>query len=179
MGFRSPLVLMSTIGLCTLGLLASPDANKAVADPGGDRLGCGTFCQSAGGYGAAGNAPRPPQAVTLENTGTAIADADGYVPVTLKCHRAVQCKGKLQLGVDNVGGGRSNLLVNAGTTRTIGVPMDAATIAYLRSHGPTQGHLLIDASPQDLNAQPDWRDLYNDGLASISLSNPLTMAAPG
>ncbi len=34
MSFRSPLLLMSTVGLFTLGFLALSGANKAVADPG-------------------------------------------------------------------------------------------------------------------------------------------------
>ncbi len=198
MGFRPPLVLMSTIGLFTLGFLAPWGATKAVADPSGDRLGCSTYCQTAGGYGATGG-PQPPQAVTLENTGTAIADADGYVPVTVKCHRKVQCKGVLRLSgqflaVDPATGnaihpvvaGASDLLVNAGATRTIGIPLSRpgalpgadSAIALLRSHGLTTLNLLIDADAQDLNQGRDWRDFYNDGLAGISLENPLTVAAP-
>lgn len=176
MRFRSPIVLMPAVGLFTLGFLAPWGAPKAAAD--GDRLGCGTYCQDAGGYGAAGNAPQRPQAVTLENTGTAIADADGYVPVTLKCHRAVQCLGYVQVGVGN-GGGSSDLVVNAGATRTIGVPMEPATIAYLRSHGPTQGNVIINAGARDLNQGRDWRDFYNDGFDALSLKNPLMVAAPG
>lgn len=99
-GFRRVVVVL--IGLLTLALVAPWGTPKAVAD--GDRLGCSTYCQTAGGYGAAGPGPQPPPAVTLENTGTTIADADGYVPLTLKCHRAVQCLGKIGLGLVNAGG---------------------------------------------------------------------------
>jgi hypothetical protein len=140
-------------------------APKAVAD--GDRLGCSTYCQTAGGYGAAGNGPKPPQAVTIENTGTTIADADGYVPVTLKCHRTVRCLGVIRLGaqflavdaatgnaIHPVVGGASDLLVNAGATRTIGVPLSrpgampgaVSAIALRRSHGPTPFGVQIDVA---------------------------------
>ena len=56
MSFRSSLlgVLMSAIGFVAAGILAPGGAYKALADPGGDRLGCNTFCQNAGGYGGAG-----------------------------------------------------------------------------------------------------------------------------
>jgi hypothetical protein len=176
MRFRSLLVLLSAVGLFTLGFLA-PWTPKAVAD--GDRLGCTYYCQNAGGYGAPGPGPQGPPAVTLENTGTAVADADGYVPVTLKCHRTVQCLGKFWLFLENVRvGGRSDLLVNAGATRTIGVPFDAASIAYLRSHGPTLFGLGIDASAEALN-RGDHR-ASSDGFAVlITFENALTVAAPG
>lgn len=183
MNFRSPLVLMSTVGLIILGFLASPGANKAVADPSGDRLGCGTYCQSAGGYGAAGG-PKPPAAVTLANTGTTI-DADGYAPVTLTCHRPVQCVGVLILGpkygTGAVGDGRSDLLVNADATRTIAVPMGTDAIAYLRSHGPTTYSLLIDASklPGGGSVLVGASGADQWGFDPTTLSNDLTVAAPG
>jgi hypothetical protein len=149
MGFRSPLVLMSTVGLFTLGFLAPWGATKAVADPSGDRLGCGTACQSAGQYGAPGS--NAPQAVTILSSGTVTPDPDGYVPVTLTCHMQTQCVGALLLelrGWDNPQHrlsfvtGRSDLQVNGGATRTIGVPVPAAAIAYVRSQGPTPLHVI-------------------------------------
>jgi hypothetical protein len=190
MGFRSPLALMSTVGLFTLGFLAPWGTPKAVAD--GDRLGCSTYCQTAGGYGGAGG-NRPPPAVTLVST-SVTADADGYVPVTLRCHLQVQCMGVLLLiPVDSEGHsiavpgatgggriGRSDLLVNAGATRTIGVPEGGATLAYLRSHGPTPFNLTIDA-----DQAPGCQDRHegcgfaNNDFSYTSLDNPLTVAAPG
>jgi hypothetical protein len=194
MGFRSPLVLMSAVGLFTLGFVAPWSATKAVADPSGDRLGCGTYCQNAGGYGGAGG-NRPPPAVTLVSTNVT-ADADGYVPVTLRCHLQVQCMGVLLLtpvdsegrsiavpgATGGTGGGRigrSDLLVNAGATRTIGVPEGGATLAYLRSHGPTPFSLTIDA-----DQAPGCQDRHEGcGFANNDFSytneNPLTVAAPG
>ena len=151
MRFRSPLVLISTVGLFTLGFLAPWGPPKAVAD--GDRLGCGASCQSAGQYGAPGS--NAPQAVTILS-GTVTPDPDGYVPVTLTCHMQTQCVGALVLelrGWDNPQDrlswvtGRSDLLVNGGATRTIGVPVPAAAIAYVRSQGPTPLSVTADTNP--------------------------------
>jgi hypothetical protein len=196
MGFRSALVLVSTVGLFTLGFLAPWGAPKAVAD--GDRLGCGTYCQNAGGYGAAGNVTLPPPAVTLVST-SVTADADGYVPVTLRCNLPVQCRGVLRLSgqfqaidaatgnaIHPVVAGASDLLVNAGATRTIGVPLSrpgalpgaASAIALLRSHGPTTLDLLID-SAQAPGTDGYVRTSADYGFLMIILGDKLTVAAPG
>ncbi len=173
--------------------------------PGGERLGCATYCQNAGGYGAAGNANPPPPAVTLDSTGTVTADADGYVPVTVTCNLPGQCAGVLILSLSadtgavdnfgspmptNVGGGRSDLLVDAGATRTIGVQLDAAAIAFLRSHGPTTLGLTIDANQapgtRGTASCGDWNEackyFHNGGAPgdfSYLSGGELTVAAPG
>lgn len=145
-------VVVALVGLIALALVAPWGVPKAVAD--GDRLGCGTACQSAGQYGAAGQPP--PSPVTILSSGTVTADADGYVPVTLKCNAQVQCVGALLL--ENLHGysnpqdsmnwvdGRSDLVVNTGATRTIGVPLSSSAIAYLRSNGPTALTVLADTN---------------------------------
>jgi hypothetical protein len=148
-----PVTLMSALALITLGLLAPWGATKAVADPGETRPGCGTYCQSAGQYGAAGQPP--PSPVTILSTGTVTVEPDGYVPVTLKCNAAVQCQGALLLGLSgwsNPQGlssvtARSDLVVNAGATQTIGVAMPAGALAFLRSQGPTRLTVTADANP--------------------------------
>ncbi len=169
-------VLVALVGLITLAVVAPWGAPKAVAD--GDRLGCNTFCQNAGGYGAAGpNAPVPlPSPITIVSGGTVTADADGYVPVTLTCNATVQCTGALlvnlnspaaeaALGYDMTNYGRSDLVVNAGATRTIGVPLPPPALAYLRSNSPTSlGVLAVTIS----TGRP-----YEHGFAT------LTVAAPG
>jgi hypothetical protein len=176
---RKPVGLISLLGCLGTTTLLGATAPSATADPSsGDRLGCSTYCQTAGGYGSAVG-PQPPPAVTLENTGTAIADADGYVPVTLKCHRTVQCLGVIRIFANGAGGGHSDLLVNAGATRTIAVPLDAATIAYLRSHGPTPFGVQIDAAAQDLNLGGDHRVPYDEYASISGGENALTVAAPG
>ena len=177
-------VLVALGGLITLALVAPWGAPKAVAD--GDRLGCSTYCQTAGGYGAAVG-PQPPPAVTLVPTGTHIADADGYVPVTLTCHLSTQCRGVLILSTIGEGagaGGRSTLLVNAGATRTIDIPLGANGIALLRSHGPTTFDLTIDASQEPTGEAPcgeyhaGCSRTSDDGFLLTSLDNMLTVAPP-
>jgi hypothetical protein len=143
-----PVALISAVGMITLASFAPWGATKAVADPGGDRLGCSTYCQNAGGYGAPGTTAPP--AVTVVSSGTAAADPDGYVPVTLRCNLSVQCSGALLLCVEDSAAwyhdptrlnlspcGRSDLLVGAGATRTIGVPLPAPVLTFVRSRGPT------------------------------------------
>jgi|GraSoiStandDraft_17_1057272.scaffolds.fasta_scaffold264972_2 hypothetical protein len=162
-------LLMSAVGLIALGLFAPGGATKAVADPSEDRLGCGTFCQNAGGYGGAG--PPPSQyAVTVVSSGTVTADSDGYVPVTLKCNLSVQCSGALLVSGPTFSG-RSDLLVDAGATRTIGVPLGAPAIGYLRSNGPTTLNVTADAT-QSAGLQPGV------GPAAINIHGQLTVAAP-
>jgi hypothetical protein len=73
---------------------------------------------------------------------------------------AVQCRGALLVdlsadtGAKDVGGtpistpvgrGRSDLVVDAGATRTIGVPVPASAIAYLQSHGPINLQVILTA----------------------------------
>jgi hypothetical protein len=70
------------------------------------------------------------------------------------------------------GGGASDLVVNAGTTRTIAVPIGAEGIAYVRSHGPSTFELVIDTS---LRGTINTNDRFNH----VSLNNDLTVAAPG
>jgi hypothetical protein len=156
--FSLPVISMSAVGLITLGFLAPWGATKAVADSSGDRLGCGTFCQNAGGYGAPAD-PRKPS-VTIAS-GTITPDGDGYAPVTVTCDLNVQCNGALLLCLQandpallNLGMagecGRSDLVANGGATRTIGVPLPAPALAYLRTHGPTTSTLnAAIAQPPD------------------------------
>jgi hypothetical protein len=177
MSYRSslPITLMSIVGLIAAGLMTTCGGIKASADPGGDRIGCGTFCQDAGGYGAVANSDKP--SVTIVSHGTVTPDRDGYAPATVTCDLTVQCSGALLLCLQtqdpaliNLGMagecGRSDLLVSAGTTRTIGVPLPAAALTSLRSHGPTSSTLnAVIAHPPD-------------GFTNLN-SAILTVAAPG
>jgi hypothetical protein len=170
---RKPVGLISLLGCLGTTTLLGATAPSAIADPGEIRPGCGTYCQSAGQYGAAG-AP-PPSPVTILSTGTITVEPDGYVPVTLKCNAQVQCQGALMLelsGWSNPQGmswvtGRSDLVVNAGATQTIGVPLPAAAIAFLRSNGPTLLHVTADAGPT------------NPSTGYQLAGAHLTLAAPG
>lgn len=163
-------VLVGLVGLIILALVAPWAAPKAVAD--GDRLGCGTSCQSAGQYGAPGS--NGPQGVTILSSGTVAPDPDGYVPVMFACHMPTQCVGSVVLelaGFSNPDDrlswvtGRSDLVVNAGATRTIGIPVTAAAIAYVRSQGPTPFTVITS-----INGGDNFKGLNEAKL---------TLAAPG
>ncbi|OBH00633.1 hypothetical protein A5696_15535 [Mycobacterium sp. E2699] len=80
--------------------------------------------------------------------GTVTLDADGHVPVTLTCNLPVQCRGALIVDLNSINDGsrgRSDLLVNAGATSTLGVLLPAPSVAYLRSHGPTTLEVTADS----------------------------------
>jgi hypothetical protein len=181
MSYRSwvpPVMLMSTVGLVAVGFLATCGANNAAADPSssGDRLGCSTYCQNAGGYGAAGsNAPYVP--IVKVASGAVRADADGYVPVTVTCVASSTCQGAIVLEISGVnfddvcGGGNyrwagcSDLLVNANSTRTIAVPLTPAALAYVRAHSP----VTVGATAH-CHAPPvtDHRNSIGDGQLEVS-----------
>jgi hypothetical protein len=145
------------VGLAALGLLVSCGADTSpssqskpatavdqsstsppTSDSGEVRLGCGTYCQSAGGL--AGTVPPGQDAVTIVSSGTLTLGADGYLSVTLTCNLSVQCKGSLVVqGVDEEDPdalGRSDLLVNAGATATLGVGLPDRLVADIRAHNP-------------------------------------------
>jgi hypothetical protein len=125
----------------------------APAATGEVRLGCGTYCQSAGQYGA----PAAPQELdVIKVVGGAVSvDADGYVPVTLTCLVPVTCRGAIQLDVEGYTNppsytqvpypGRSDLVVNANSTQTIGVPLTAEALAFARANSPVTVDVQGDA----------------------------------
>ena len=200
MSYRSslPIMLMSMVGLVAVGLMATCGANEAAADS-GDRLGCGTFCQSAGGFGATANSDKP--SVTIVSGGTITTDGDGYAPVIVTCDLTAQCSGALVFCLSDPAAeaalgygmaetcGRSDLLVNGGATRTIGVPLSPQEFASLKSNGPTTLYLNIDAgqAPGTRGTQcGDWnlgcKYQANGGAPSgfsLVTSDKLTVAAPG
>ncbi|MBP1823166.1 hypothetical protein [Mycobacterium sp. OAE908] len=111
--------------------------------------------------------------MTVVPTGTVTADPDGYVPVTLACHLSSQCTGVVILSSPGAFSGRSDLVVAAGATRTIGVPLPPSAIAYLRANGPTTCYVTADArASAGLSQQAD-------GPAAINGEDMLTVAAPG
>jgi hypothetical protein len=138
----------------------------------GDRLGCSTYCQNAGGVGGP---TQPP--VTVVSNRTVTADADGYVPVTVTCNLSVQCSGALIVDLEvatemTIAGyptGRSDLVVDAGATRTIAVPVQARLIAYLRSHGPSTLSIMGDIG-QSRGQTGNFTNIFHGDL---------TVAPPG
>jgi hypothetical protein len=164
------------VGLLVVQLLASYGGRSTTSlrltSGGEDRLGCGDFCQTAGGYGGAGGTTPHQDAVTVASSGTVTADPDGYVGVPLTCHLSVQCRGVVIVS-GPPGGGRSDLVVDAGATRTLGVPLGSSAIGFLRSNGPTTMDVTTDARNSAMvNGLPG-------GVYAINLNGKLTVAAPG
>jgi len=155
----------AAVGLIAIALLPSCGSNtNAVADPtttsqsastsGELRLGCGTFCQNAGGYGGGLTAVPEIPAATVVSNGTVTPAADGYLPVTVECDLPVQCSGALSLDLKPFGMsspqlpttvGRSDLLLDGGATRTFGLLLPPEALAYLKSHGPTPTWVVADS----------------------------------
>ena len=102
------------------------------------RLGCHQYCQQAGGYGGGG--PPVPKLMRIVTTGTVAALKDGTVPIELSCVFARPCSGALLLNSVSTGPtqaidvqGRSDLLVAAHGTRTIGVLLSPGSLGLLRA----------------------------------------------
>lgn len=132
---------------------SNPPAVTALASsPGGEiRPGCGTYCQSAGQYGAPGE--HGVYAVTIVSSGTVTADPDGFVPVTVTCNLPVQCTGAIQICIDDgetagmaMRCGRTDEVLEADTTQTVGIPMPTPALAFLRSNGATSAGMTVDNS---------------------------------
>ncbi|MBB5166485.1 hypothetical protein [Mycobacterium sp. AZCC_0083] len=130
---------------------APPSTTRQTNASGAERLGCGTYCQSAGQYGAPGEAGV--EAVTILSSGTIPLDADGYVPLTLKCNLPVPCTGAILACADSpeassfaLGCGRSEEVVDAGATRTLGVPLTTPALGTVHTRGSATVNFLVDNS---------------------------------
>jgi hypothetical protein len=90
--------------------------------------------------------------VAIPSSGTASVSADGYAPVKLTCNLTVQCRGSVVLRLSRPGfndqghvAGRSDVEVPAGATTQIDVPLDATSLSWLQSHGPTDLTVIVEA----------------------------------
>jgi hypothetical protein len=131
---------------CGLNTTAGGDPTTTTAQSvpsGQSRLGCGTYCQQAGGIAGSMGPGKDP--VTVDSRGTVTTDANSYVPVTLTCNLSVQCKGSLVLQLQFVPPdpstgrsllARSDLVLNAGATGTFGVKLPVKALSYIPSHQP-------------------------------------------
>jgi hypothetical protein len=135
------------------GAPVEPTTTQSAIASGEVRLGCGSYCQSAGQYGA----PGAPQALeVIKVVGGAVRlDPDGYVPVTLTCLVPVTCRGALQLEIQGytpplsyttiLFPGRSDLVVDKNSTQTIGVPLNPEPLAFARANSPVTVNVRGDA----------------------------------
>jgi hypothetical protein len=184
--------LAAAAGIVTIIVVPLP----AVADS-GDRLGCNAYCQNAAPEGGGGGAGEPSAVTILAGPGTTVfPDADGYVPVALRCNLSWECNGALAVTLPKLHVmppkltmtvGKSNLLVSKGATRTIAVPLPtvvgeknpASTIALLRTYGPQPLNISADAS-QSGRVGHYGPNGYVDvnGITGYSAAG-ITVAAPG
>ena len=108
------------------------------------RLGCGVYCQNAGGYG---DGEEGKIVMRIETRGR-VAPVDDAVPVELTCLLSKPCKGAIIISSnppESVEVGRSDLLVERGSTATIAVPMSPDAIAALqRGGGRLSGYITAD-----------------------------------
>jgi hypothetical protein len=120
-------------------------AGSSADDPA--RLGCGEYCQQAGGYGG-GSAGGP--MVSIDTSRRVEALPDGSVPITLTCLFPATCEGALQLTSDvtpipiPAEAGRSDLLVDADSSRTIAVPLTQPDRQALEQNGQLEMVVTAD-----------------------------------
>jgi hypothetical protein len=115
------------------GAPAAPVPSTA-SDAEPERLGCGTYCQNAGGYGG-GEAGKI--LMRIETRGR-VAPVGGAVPVELTCLLSGPCRGAILIDSSSpefLEVGRSDLLVEGGSTATIAVPISPDAIAALQRGG--------------------------------------------
>jgi hypothetical protein len=115
-------------------------APTASGEVGPQRLGCGEYCQNAGGYGGGDEGEF---LMRIETRGQ-VAPIDDAVPVELTCLTNAPCKGAILISgpsPDFIDVGRSDLLVEGDATATIAVPMLPEAIAALERGG---GRLRVE-----------------------------------
>jgi hypothetical protein len=119
----------------------TPTASEEVAP---QRLGCGEYCQHAGGYGGGAEG----EILMRIDTRGRVAPVHDAVPVELTCLLSEQCKGAILVfgsEPEFVEVGRSDLLVEGGSTATIAVPMFPDAIAAVaRGGGQLRAHITAD-----------------------------------
>jgi hypothetical protein len=115
----------------------APTAAETVAS---QRLGCGEYCQNAGGYGGGEDG----EILMRIETHGHVAPVENGVPVELTCLLSEPCKGAILIDAsspDFVEVGRSDMLVDGGSTATLTVPMLADGLAALERGG---GRLRVE-----------------------------------
>lgn len=128
---------------------APPLAARPVRAAGEERIGCGTYCQTAGGYGAPGS--EGVEAVTILSSGTVSLDPDGYFPLTMTCNLPVPCAGAILACVEELGVtsmalqcGQTDEQVDPGATRTLGVPLPTPALGVVHATGSANVDITVD-----------------------------------
>jgi hypothetical protein len=131
------------------------------------RLGCGEFCQQAGGIGDAFSGM---EMLTIDVGASVQALPDGAVPVAVTCQFIARCEGAVLLNSDlsvypPQEGSRSDLLVEAGSSRTIAVPLTEIERRRLERAGRLEiaiTALLTPAwEPLPTRERKEWRPVVS------------------
>jgi hypothetical protein len=130
------------------------------------RLGCGEYCQQAGGFGGGSTAK---DMLTIDTTSPVEALADGTVPITMTCRFTTTCEGAFLLVPDDfeVPAGRSDLLVEADSSRTIAVPLSDVQRETLRSAGRIKVTATADLFPSLETLPVGERDEWNGVIPEV------------
>jgi hypothetical protein len=138
-----------------------------------ERLGCGEYCQQAGliGDGASG---RP--ALSIDTGSPVEALPDDTIPITTTCLLPVSCEGALllysyELGRYGDSAGRSDLVVEPNSPRTIAVPLVGAARKALHAHGRLEIAVTADLLPT-VNTLPkgergNWKPIILKDLVAL------------
>jgi hypothetical protein len=110
------------------------------------RLGCGTFCKDAAGYGGGGTDGRP-DLLRINTPGSVSLNPDGSVPVSLTCQDGVTCRGVLIVNNDDDSiDVRSDLVIPAEQTLVFDLDLSPAALAAVRAQGNMDMGVIADGS---------------------------------
>jgi hypothetical protein len=136
------------------------------------RLGCGTYCHNAGGYG--GSDFDAPKLTEVEMDHPVVLRDDGTVPVRVSCQFDTNCAGAILLGrTDVVEDGRCDLFVRARQSRLIAVPVPDSAVVALQEEGRITLSLTVDSLPT-VEQLPNrhWDDFDGLTTASVEVVSP-------
>lgn len=115
----------------------------------------------------------------IVSSGAVRAMADGTLPVTVKCHFHAPCRGALVVvfsdGSDEYG--RSDLVVDAGATRTIGVQASKAGQRALQSGSPVELSITGDVGETFFELPRSERDNWLAVVGGTVVASPSTVDA--
>jgi hypothetical protein len=124
------------------------------------RLGCGAYCQQAGGYGGGSTAP---DMVRIDTTSPVASSPDGTVPITMTCLFRARCEGAVLLtsGSYRIPPGRSDLVVAGRSSRTLAVPLSDVQREALQKEGQIKVVVTADVFPSLETLPTSERDEWN------------------
>ena len=148
----SPVVPTTSTALPPTSTALPPTGEKA------ERLGCHEYCQTAAASGGEGD-DRSDVLLGLKAENPVVAFDDGTIPVRIYCLADQDCEGVIMVttahNLDNAGSGRSDLLVEAGNSRLLAVPLPAPAVDLIE-HGESLDMQVY------ANVGPTWDRLSSE-----------------